>query len=69
MGAISKHYTLKQSVTLAINSGIDMLLFGNQLSTQDIDELIEVIYTQVKNGEISYARIVESNGRVASLMK
>ena len=69
MGAISKHYTLKQSVTLAINSGIDMLLFGNQLSTQDIDELVEVIYTQVKNGEISYARIAESNKRVASLLK
>lgn len=69
MGAISKHYMLKQSVTLAINSGIDMLLFGNQLSTQDIDELVEVIYTQVKNGEISYARIAESNERVASLLK
>jgi len=63
MGAILKHYTLKEIVTLSINAGIDMLLFGNQLATQDIDELIELIFIQVKSGEISYERILESNSR------
>jgi beta-N-acetylhexosaminidase len=69
MGAILKHYTLKEIVTLSINAGIDMLLFGNQLATQDIDELIELIFIQVKSGEISYARILESNKRVELLHK
>ena len=67
MKAISKHYSLKESVTLAINSGVDILLFGNQLATQDIDELVEVIYSQVKNGEIAYERILESNQRIENL--
>lgn len=69
MGAILKHYTLKEIVTLSINAGIDMLLFGNQLATQDIDELIELIFIQVKNNEISYERILESNKRVELLHK
>jgi beta-N-acetylhexosaminidase len=69
MKAISKHYTLKQTVTLAINSGVDMLLFGNQLATQDIDELVEVILAQVKNGAISMKRILESNKKLEQLHK
>ncbi len=67
MKAISSHYTLKQIVTLAINSGVDMLLFGNQLSTQNIDELVEVIFAQVKSGAIPLERILESNKRVELL--
>lgn len=67
MGAISKHYSLEQIVTLAINSGVDMLLFGNQLAKQDIDELVETILAQVKNGSISMNRILESNRRVEQL--
>ncbi|WP_455757410.1 glycoside hydrolase family 3 N-terminal domain-containing protein [Sulfurimonas sp.] len=64
MKAISKHYTLKETVTLAINSGVDILLFGNQLANQDIDELVETILEQVKNGSISHERIIESNKRI-----
>ena len=67
MKAISKHYTLKQTVTLAINAGVDILLFGNQLANQDIDELVDTIYKQVKNGQISYKRILESNKRIENL--
>ena len=67
MKAISEHYSLKQSVTLAINAGVDMLIFGNQLATQDIDELVNLILEQIKNGSISYERILESNKRVESL--
>jgi len=69
MKAISKHFTLKQIVSLAINSGVDMLLFGNQLATQDIDELVELIYEQLKSGKVSYERIVESNNRLDNLYK
>ena len=67
MRAISKHYTLKESVTLAINSGVDILLFGNQLATQDIDELVELIYTQVKKGFIPYEKIQKANERIENL--
>ena len=69
MGAILKHYSLKEIVALSINSGVDMLLFGNQLATQDIDELVELIFAGVKSGEISYGRILESNKRVELLHK
>jgi len=68
MKAISKHYNLKESVTLAINSGVDILLFGNQLGEQNLDELVETIATQVKNGAIKYERISESNQRIENLL-
>ncbi|MDT8337911.1 MAG: glycoside hydrolase family 3 N-terminal domain-containing protein [Sulfurimonas sp.] len=67
MGAIANHYTLEQIVTLTINSGVDILLFGNQLATQDSDELVETILAQVKNGSIPLSRILESNSRVEQL--
>jgi beta-N-acetylhexosaminidase len=69
MKAISQNYSLKESVALAINSGVDMLLFGNQLATQDIDALVDVILAQVKSGEIPEARIKESNKRIEQLLK
>ena len=67
MGAIADHYTLKQIVTLSINSGVDILLFGNQLSTQNTDEVVEVILSQIKSGAISVKRVLESNKRVELL--
>lgn len=67
MKAISKHYSLKDTVTLVINSGVDILLFGNQLAVQDTDELIDTILTQVKNGSISYDRVLQSNQRIQKL--
>lgn len=67
MGAIAKHYDLKQGVTLAINAGVDMLLFANQLLHVDTSELIDIIFSQIKSGEISYERIIESNKRIELL--
>ncbi len=67
MEAIAKYYSLKDTMTLAINSGIDMLLFGNQLSQTKTDEIVETILAQVKNGAIPLERIIESNERIASL--
>lgn len=69
MKAISEHYTLKETVTLAINSGVDILLFANQLGKQDLEELIEIIYTQIKHGAIAHARVIESNKRIQELHK
>jgi len=67
MGAISQHYTLKERVTLAINAGVDILLFGNQLESVTPKELVNAIYEEVKAGHISKQRIVESNKRIKNL--
>ncbi|MDA3909489.1 MAG: N-acetylmuramoyl-L-alanine amidase [Sulfurimonas sp.] len=67
MKAITKHYTLKETVTKAINSGVDILLFGNQLASNNAEELVNLIYSQVKNGAISKKRIQESNTRIENL--
>ena len=67
MKAISSHYTLKETVTLAINAGVDILLFGNQLGDQNTKELVETIFGEVKNGAIPYERILESNLRISKL--
>ncbi|MDD3344354.1 MAG: glycoside hydrolase family 3 N-terminal domain-containing protein [Sulfurospirillaceae bacterium] len=67
MEAIARFYSLKETVTLAINSGIDMLLFGNQLSHTNTDEIIETILAQVKSSAISFERIAEANERINKL--
>jgi beta-N-acetylhexosaminidase len=46
-----------------------MLLFGNQLGNQNIDELINIIYQEVQRGNIAYERIVQSNQRIKALRK
>lgn len=67
MSAITKHYSLKESVTLAINAGVDILLFGNQLAEQNTDELVDTIYKAVLSGDIPFSRILESNQRIENL--
>jgi len=67
MKAISKHYSLKQSVRLAINSGVDILLFGNQLANVSVDTLVDSIYKEVKNGNISEEKILRANQRIQKL--
>ncbi|AHJ14291.1 glycoside hydrolase family 3 N-terminal domain-containing protein [Sulfurospirillum multivorans] len=67
MEAIANYYTLKETVTLAINSGIDMLLFGNQLSKTQTNAIVETIFSQIKSGKIPLARILEANERIARL--
>ena len=68
MAAIHKHYTLKETVTLALNSGVDLLLFANQLATPlHLEEIVSVIKKQVKAGKIDPARIDASYKRVQKL--
>jgi beta-N-acetylhexosaminidase len=64
MQAIANHYTLKEALSLAINSGIDMLLFGNQLSKTQTSEIVEIIFSHVKSGVIAWKRIEEANERI-----
>ena len=67
MKAISDKYSLKERVTLAINSGVDVLLFGNQLDNVSVSELVDVIFEQLKVGAIDFGRILESNARIENL--
>lgn len=69
MGAISKHYSLEQTLTFAINSGVDMLLFANQLAKPvKLETIISIVYKQIQNEKISINRIVESNRRINSML-
>ncbi|NPA60239.1 MAG: hypothetical protein GXO30_07240 [Epsilonproteobacteria bacterium] len=67
MRAISKHYSLKESLVLAINSGVDMVLFGNQLSKNSPKEIIDAVLEDVKSGAIKYERIKEANDHIQNL--
>ena len=67
MKAISANYSLKNAVTLAINSGVDILLFGNQLSHNSTKDIVDTIVKQVKNKKIPLERIIESNRRITAL--
>jgi beta-N-acetylhexosaminidase len=67
MKAISNHYSLQEATTLAINAGVDMLVFGNQLGSNTPKELVETIYSQVKNGKIPLQRIIEANKKIEFL--
>lgn len=68
MRAITEHYTLKERLTLAINAGVDMLLFGNQLESITPDKIIRTIFREVKSGAIAIERIIEANARIENLL-
>lgn len=66
MKAITENYSLAQAITLAVNAGADMLMFGNQLTheSQDPEELIDLIEAKVNASEISEERINEAYHRI-----
>lgn len=69
MQAISKHYNLKEALTLSINSGVNMLLFANQLAKPvSLKEIVDTIYSQILNEEISLDQIIKSNERINRMM-
>ncbi|WP_456431694.1 glycoside hydrolase family 3 protein [Nitratifractor sp.] len=71
MGAITKRYTLRQTVRLALNAGNDLLLFGNQLDprhTVTRRQLVAIVRDLLRHGEISEERIVEANRRIEALL-
>ena len=69
MKAIADHYKLKETLRLAINAGVDMLLFGNQLGRTSLSEAVNAVYEEVRAGRISRGRILEANRRIDALMK
>jgi beta-N-acetylhexosaminidase len=70
MGAISKNYRLEQALKLAINSGVDLLLFANQISKPvKIKELILSVVKLVKSGQIDIKTIEKANERIEILKR
>lgn len=70
MRAISKHYSLRDTIKLSINAGVDILLFGNQLDPSKIVSvkiLIDTAYELYKSKEISLSQIQMSNQRIKRL--
>jgi len=71
MGAITKHYNLRDVLRLAINAGNNILLFGNQLSPNNIvsvSTLVDTIRDLVENeGSVSIDLIKKSNQKIDEL--
>ncbi len=70
MGAITKRYSLDETLRLTILAGNDLLLFGNQLDPKRIyspRKLINTIVTLVQQGKIDIQRLRESSQRIHNL--
>ena len=66
MKAISDHFNMEKAITMAINAGADMLIFGNQLcaTPQESKKLIDYIESQVNTGMISQQTIQQAYARI-----
>lgn len=69
MGAIVKKYSFENSIILAINAGVDILLFSKEYYEGKLvlDEVIKIVKNAVMRGEISKERIQESYNRITLL--
>ncbi|MCW5911394.1 MAG: glycoside hydrolase family 3 protein [Cyclobacteriaceae bacterium] len=70
MHAISKNFGLEESIKLAINAGVDVLCFSNNIAGSDertVDKVHAIIKKLVASGEIKPERIDESFQRIVQL--
>jgi beta-N-acetylhexosaminidase len=72
MHAIAKHFGLDEAIRLAINAGVDIMTFSNNIAGSDertVDKVHSVIRTMVQKGEIPMDRINQSYRRVMLVKK
>ena len=71
MGAINKHYSLKESIYLAIQAGNDILLFSNNFKYDPKlpKKVYDCILELIAEGKISEQRIKESWERIKKVKK
>lgn len=72
MQAIAKHYGLEQAIKLAIQGGVDIMTFSNNIAGSDertVDRVHSIVRSMVDRGEISPERIDASYRRVMALKK
>ncbi len=69
MQAISDHYSLKDSLKLGLQAGLDLFCFGNNLLQEQVraSDVIGAVLELVEEGTISEARIDESVNRILKL--
>ena len=69
MKAITDHYGMEQAVLLAVNAGVDILLFGNNLYWDENlpQKTFATLKGLVQSGRISQQRIMESWLRISNL--
>ncbi len=69
MGAITEYYGLEQAVTLAVNAGIDVLIFANNsvYDSEIVGKVVDIIKIGVEEGIIPEERIRESYNRIMKL--
>lgn len=72
MQAITKHYGLKDAIKMAINGGVDIMTFSNNLPDREsriVDIAHDLIRKMIASGEIKPERIDESYRRIMALKK
>jgi beta-N-acetylhexosaminidase len=71
MGAISKNYGFENAIELAINAGVDVLMFANNVGNDQkmitASEVHAVIKKMVKKKKISRERIDDAFVRIMKL--
>jgi beta-N-acetylhexosaminidase len=70
MHAISKNFGLEETIKLAINAGVDIMCFSNNIPGSDertVDKVHAIIKKMVSTGEIKQERIDESFQRIIQL--
>jgi len=70
MHAITKHYGLEDAIKLAVNGGVDIMTFSNNIQGSDertVDRVHTIIKDLVRKGEIKKERIDESYDRIMKL--
>jgi beta-N-acetylhexosaminidase len=72
MHAITKHYGLEEAIKLAVNAGVDIMTFSNNISGTEertVDKVHQIIKAFVQKGDIPIARIDQSYRRIVKLKK
>ena len=70
MNAISKFFGLEEAICLAINAGVDVLIFSNNIDSYNPDivkDAIDIIVRLVGEGKISAERIEQSYQRIVDV--
>ena len=69
MAAAAKHCSLQERITLALNAGVDLLLFGNNL-VYDPDrptQVVDAVMAAVQAGDVSEERLRQHVDRIDRL--
>jgi beta-N-acetylhexosaminidase len=72
MKAIASNYGLEEAIKLAVNAGVDIMCFSNNImgvENRTVDRVHDIIKNYVTLGEIKKSRIDESFKRIMKLKK